>query len=616
MRNSDKLYWIYFFLLFMLAFIRVNAQEVEMKASAPAVVTVGQPFNYTVSGDFDGKVILPDMPGIRLIGGPSTFVSQQSSNVNGRLQLVRQVSYSYTFVADQEGDITIPPAKIVSGRKEYFSNPLQIKVIKGTQQAQAGSGQSSNSGEGKNESIFVQMIPSRKSLYLGEQLVLISKIYTQEPLQISDIKAPALEGFWKEDLKGDESSSKETLNGQNYLSLSFNRYLLTAQKPGNIQVSPVIVNCLIQKRVKSGRLTNPFDDPFFNDPFFDRVQTVPQSFSSNPLTIRVKPLPANPPAGFNGAVGSFTLKAALDKEEVKVNDAVSLKLTIGGQGNLILLKPVKVDFPPDLEIFDPKTDQQIKNTLEGSSGTVNFEYLIIPRHAGKFRISPIIFTYFDPLSEKYKTLQTNEFNFIVEKSGDQDESFLSSPGEVNQQGKIMGVQGKNVVSLANDILFIRLSAPNLKKTGQKLFGSIIFNLTYISFIILFIGIIIFQKERIRRNADIYAVRNRKARKLAQKRLSNAYKLMQANEESFYEEILKTLWGYLSDKLGINVSELSRILIHDKLQSISVSENILKQLWQVMDDCELARYGTGFGGDKKTIYNTVINLISELQESIK
>lgn len=309
------------------------------------------------------------------------------------------------------------------------------------------------------------------------------------------------------------------------------------------------------------------------------------------------------------------MKAVLDKDQAKVNDALTLKLTVNGRGNLMLLKAIKVDFPPDLEIFDPKSVQNIKHSIDGTNGSVSFEYVIIPRHAGKFRVSPIVFSYFDPADEKYHSLQTKEFNFSIEKSGEQDESFITSPGGAGSQGNIDAGQGKNVVSLANDIQFIQLTSPELILIGKTLFGSILFNSVFIITILLFVSLILLRKESIRRNADLNAVRNRKARRLAQKRLSKALVLMKANDDGFYEEILKALWGYLSDKLGVNVSDLSRELINQKLQSLSIPENLLKDLWQVIDDSEFARYGTGFTGNKEEIYNSAIKLISDLQENI-
>ena len=619
--NIMKYKFLRFLIFFILAAIGpadVNAQEKTITASAPSVVTAGQPFNYTISGDFDGKVSLPEMKGLRVVGGPSTFVSQQASNSSGRLQMVRQVSYSYTIIAEEEGEFVIPPAKIISGRKELVTNEVKVKAIKGTQQAQpanpspdAGSDESSGAA-----SIFARLMPSRKSVYVGEQLVVTSRIFTREALQIASVKISAFEGFWKEDLKGDENPVRDNYNGQSYLTLAFGRYLLTAQKPGEIRLSPMEVNCLVQKKVQSRGPSGLFDDPFFNDPFFDRVQTVEQSVRSNELVLNVKPLPANAPEGFAGGVGSFTMNTIIDKETAKVNDAITLKLTISGKGNLNLIKPVKIDFPPDLELFDPKSTQNVNHSADGTTGSVSFEYVVIPRHAGNYRISPVIFSYFDPATEKYLTLHSDEFNFTVEKSGEQDESFISAPGIKGEQGQIMGSKSENVVSLAKDILFIKLTPPHLRKTGNVLFGSVFFNLTFALSAFLFLGLIIIRKERIRRNADLNAVRNRKARKLAERRLMNAHRLLKANDEGFYEEILKVLWGYLSDKLGVNISELSRDLINKKLQSLSVPENLLEDLWKVIDDCEFARYGTGFAGDKTGIYNSTVKLISGLQENIK
>lgn len=596
------------------------AQDPEIKASAPSSVSEGQAFTYTISGDFDGKVSLPEMDGIRIAGGPSTFISQSVSNVNGKLKTVKEVTYTYTFIAEKEGDILIPPARITSGRKEYYTNEIRIKVLKGPQQATTEPGQSRESGEEPDGSIFVSQIPSRKTLYLGEQFVLSGKIFTQEPLQISDIKAPALEGFWKEELKGDESSSRETFNGETYLTLVFSRYLLTAQKPGEIRINPVDVNCLVQKRIKSGSQRNFFNDPFFNDPFFndsffDRIQTVKETVSSNALTIQVRPLPPNPPSGFNGAVGNFTLKAIIDKDQLKVNDALTLKIILSGQGNLALIKPVKVDFPPDLEVFEPKSVQNLQNSHNGTTGTLTMEYVVIPRHAGKFRISPVVFSYFDPGSAKYLSIETQEFNFSVEKSGEKDESFITSPGITGPQGRNESNQGQAVQSLADDIRFIMIKEPDLSRIGHKIFGTKIFVFTYLAVILAFIGLFILKRERIRRNSDVNALRNRKARRIAQKRLAVAHDLMRSDNDNFFDEVLKALWGYMSDKLGVNVSDLSREFITGKLQTFAIPEDLLKDLWHTIDECELARYATGIKVDKQGVYQKAIKLISGLQEKI-
>ena len=587
----------------------LSAQDSQIRATAPSSVVLGQAFNYTISGDFSGDVELPALKGFRLAGGPSTFVSSQSSMINGRIETVKTVTYTYTLLAQEEGEHTIPPATITSGRKKLTSNEVRIKVVKSAQEVATAEG-GNTGGNTENESIFIRQIPSRSSIYQGEQIILSTKIYTQEALNISNFKAPSFDGFWRHDLEADQNAQQERIKGNVYLTQVFKRDLLTAQKTGNLLIEPADLECILRKKVARNR-QNSFSDPFFDDPFFDRYENVPQGFKTNSITIEVKPLPAGAPAGFGGAVGEFGLKVSIDKENLKVNDAITLKVHVSGKGNLDLLKPLKIDFPPDLEVFDPKTSQNIKHTENGTSGSIDYEYVLIPRHAGNFRISPIIFSWFDPSQEKYKTTKSSDFNFVVEKSEGGDEAYISTPlssGNI-QQG------GKEVVSLAGDIRFIRLTPPDLVPLGKSFFGSTGFIAAFLIPLILLVILIILRKDYIRRNADINAVRNRKARRLAEKRLKNASLKLKSDDNGFYDEILKAIWGYLSDKLGVEVSQLSRDKIAGDLRIKNLEPEVLQSLWDLLDESELARYAGGVKGDKLKTYEEAIRMISILQEKI-
>jgi hypothetical protein len=588
----------------------VISQDARINASAPSSVVLGQAFNYTISGDFSGDVELPSLNGIRLAGGPSTFVSQQSSFINGRMETTKTVTYTYLLIAQQEGDVVIPPAKVNSGRKTYQTNEVRIKVVKSVQDAapvqDKNTVQSSPAGD---ESVFVKQIPSRSSVYVGEQFVLSTKIYTREALNIADFKAPQLDGFWRQDLAADQDAQQERLSGVVYLTQVFKRDLLTAQKSGIVTIDAASLQCNVRKKVSRSR-SGGFSDPFFDDPFFDRYENVPQDFKTNAVTISVKPLPDGAPAGFNGAVGSFSFKAAADKTQLKVNDAITLRVHISGTGNLDLLKPVKIDFPPDLEVFDPKSVQKLDHRQDGTTGSIDYEYVLIPRHAGNFRISPVLFSWFDPSDEKYKTARSSEFTFTVDKSDAGDEAYISSPRNQN----IANQGGKEVKSLAGDIRFIKITPPDLKPAGKLFFGSTLFIISFVLPLLILIALVVFRLERIRRNADMNAVRNRKARKLAEKRLKAASLKLKSEDNGFYDEILKAIWGYLSDKLGVSASELSRERISSELNSKNIDQDTLKSLWKILDDCEIARYASG-SADKNMIYQDTFRMISVLQEKI-
>ncbi len=588
------------------------SQDSQVRATAPSVVTQGQAFSYTLSGDFSGDVELPELKGMRYLGGPSTFVSQQSSFINGRMETTKTVTYTYTFMAQEEGELIIPPATVKSGRKEIKTNEVRITVVKSGAENSAANAGSSPEAPQARETVSFRQLPSKTTVWQGEQIVLETKIYTREALNISSFKAPGFDGFWRQDLEADNSSGKEVLNGSEYATQVFKRDLLTAQKSGEITIGPANIECMIRKKIARNR-QSAFDDPFFNDSFFDRYENVPQAFTTNSPVIKVKSLPVGAPEGFNGAVGSFNLKVSIDKDQLKVNDAITLKVRISGNGNLDLLKPVQINFPPDLEVFDPKSVQNLKHSQNGTSGSLDYEYVIIPRHAGNFRIAPIVFSWFDPTVAKYKTTTSSEFNFTVDKSEGGDESYITSP----LSSAISGQGGKEVVSLAGDIRFIRLTPPGLRQIGKTILWTPFFIASYVIPILLLLSLLVFRRERIRRNADFNAVRNRKARKLAEKRLRNASNLLKSDDNGFYDEILKAIWGYLSDKLGMNVSDLSREKTAKELEHKNLEPEVLNSLWTLLDDCEYARYasGTGGEGDKQKIYNDAISLISVLQEKI-
>jgi hypothetical protein len=585
-------------------------QETQIIASAPSSVIIGQAFNYTISGDFDGDVQLPQLKGLKLAGGPSKMVSQQSSFVNGRMESSKSVTYTFTLLAQEEGEWVIPPATVTSGRKLIRSNEVTVKVLKSAQSApsnQTGAGENSVDG---TESVFIRQIPSKTAIFQGEQLVLSTKIFTQEQLSISSFKAPGFDGFWRQELDADNSAKQERIKGGVYVSQIFKRDLLTAQKPGKLVIDAADIDCLIRKKVSQSR-QNVFNDPFFNDSFFDHYENVSRNFKTNSVSINVNPLPLGAPEGFDGAVGSFTMKAIIDKDKLKVNDAITLKIHISGNGNLDLLKPIKINFPPDLEVFDPKSVQNIKHSESGTNGTLDYEYVLIPRHAGYFRISPVVFSWFDPSQEKYKNVKSSEFTFNVDKADGTDEAYITSPLLSGNQKQ----GGKEVLSLSGDIRFIRLTSPGFIPIGQSVFGSVLFITAYALPLFFLLSLIILRKERIRRNADMNAVRNRKARRLAEKRLRNASLLLKSDNNDFYDEILKAIWGYLSDKLGVNVSDLSREKIAYELQQQNLDLVILQSLWSLLDDCEMARYASEKGGDRQKIYDEAISLISILQEKI-
>ncbi len=586
------------------------AAEVTIKASAPREVKVGQQFRLVYEiNTRGGKFKAPELKNFEILMGPSTSYSESTQIINGHIS--RHVSYTYTYIlqAMKEGDYVIPPARVYLKGKVYESGPVRIKVVKGSQPAAAGQG-SASPGQGAqevtvsgNSNLYVRMIVDKTKVYFGEPVAVTVKIFSRVSLTgFEEVDMPEFNGFLKQEIPTPNLTSlqREYVNGVAYNTGVIQRYLLFPQTTGDIKIDPVKIICLVRKRVHAS------PGGFFDD-FFDSYQTVRQPILSNPLTIHVSPLPAGAPVKFAGAVGTFGLDATVDKDTLKVNDAVTLKVRISGNGNLKLIQPPKIDFPPDFESYDPKIVSHIKNTVHGATGYKQFEYLMIPRHAGKYRIPPVTFAYFDPGAARYKTLRTPAFTLVVRKGQGETGARMITSGE-QEALKFIG----------KDIRYIHTGPIRLKKAGHTLFNTWFFRASYIVSLLLFL-ILLFAYRRHRKvMSDQMQVRNRKANKMARKRLKEAGQHLHRGDRSgFYEEVLKALWGYLSDKMLLPVSDLTRETAARALEERGVSKDLIERLLRVIDRCEYARYAPEGGSDAAMdkLYEETVAVISELEQKL-
>jgi hypothetical protein len=582
-------------------------QNVEFSASAPRVVELGEQFRLSYSLNAKGSdFVEPDFENFRVLSGPNVSSSSSVQIINGKMS--QSVSYTYTFIlmAISEGNFTLPPAKVSVKGKTYQSNSFSIEVVKGAQSATGNAGGTTSGGTqvpGTNEKLFVTVEVNKTSLYQGDNLIATIKLYTQRSLAgFDEIKFPPFTGFWSQDLESPQQIQlqRENVNGQIYEAGLIKRVLLFPQRSGEIQIDPFELTVVVQERTRSN---NPFDDFFGGS-----VRRIPIKVASKPVTIKVLPLPAGKPDHFDGAVGTYSLAASVDKTSVKANEAVNLKVKISGTGNLKLIKPLKVDFPPDLDVYDPKTSLNSKVTAQGEAGSVTFDYLFIPRYAGTYRIAPIEFSYFDPESKSYKTRTTKEFVIEVERgSGDQEMT----------SGVVQTLSKEDVKFIGQDIRFLKSQVPLKKKTGLW-FGTLNFYLFYLVPFVLFVVIILVRITQIKQNANQAQVRNRKANRISRKRLKVAVSFMKKNNsEKFYDEVLKAIWGYLSDKLAIPISNLSKDNVTELLIKHKVDEELTSQLMSLLNECEFARFApSAVSGGMDEIYRKTQKLISKLDQKIK
>ncbi|MFC2138230.1 BatD family protein, partial [Bacteroidota bacterium] len=515
------------------------ADKISFKASAPKSVTVGQQFQLIYSLNAKPKKFYtPDLSKFNVLAGPSQSSSSSVSIVNG--QMTQSFSYTYTYVlqAPNEGNLIIPPAKVTIGKDTYQSNQISINVTKAVQNQPNQSGQQNIENAAQvadNNEIYAVVSVNKKSVYQGEALIASVKFYSRYDIaDYAEPKLPKFEGFIVEDIDiGNPTFKQEAINGQVYKTVLFKKAVLLPQIAGEATIDPFEWEILYNVRVNR-RSRSLFDD------FFGSYQSVKKVVKSKPVKIKVKPLPAGKPSDFTGAVGNFTMSTSLSNDQIRENDAITLKVIISGNGNLKFINPPKINLPHDFEVYDPKVSINTKPSASGITGLKTFEYLMIPRHAGEYKIPKFTISYFDINTKQYKTISSKEFNIIVAKGDEQQDAVIVS-----------GLSKEDVKFFGKDIRYIKTDNIKLKPVGLFIFGSIKFYLFYIIGAVLFIGIVIIWKNKIKQNANIQRVKNKKANKLARKRLKTAQQYLNSNNKDlFYEEIVKAIWGYLSDKLTI------------------------------------------------------------------
>jgi hypothetical protein len=585
--------------------LSASAQDVSVKVQYPPVVTAGQQFNITWTVNAGGgEFAAPSFSPFYKLMGPQTSYNSSTQIINGRMSQSTSYTYIYFLQAVSEGKFVIPPAIFTLKNKSYSSDSLFIEVVgNGSQQKTASSNRAADQEvETGGKDIFVNLLLSRKEVYLGEPITATVKIYTRINIAgLNEIKFPQFNGFLKSDLNTPPLTSlnQENINGTIFGTGVVQQFLLYPQKTGEIIIDPVQLNVLIQQ--KSAQ-----NDPFFGD-FFSTYQTVPRMIASQSLKIKVNPLPGNQPDDYSGIVGKLDLKAVMSKDTVNVNDAINFRVTITGSGNLKVAAAPSMKLSPDIEVYDPKSTEDIKNGLNGTTGTKSFEYLLIPRHYGDFTIPPITYSYFNTSSGRYEQLRTQEFKFYARKGSDQNT-------DITVYG---GVSKEDVKYLGKDIRFIKSDTGNMSVSGSLLVTKRLYYSLFILAVFAFLMILFIRREHVRRNADISRVRNRKAGKVAAKRLHEASLCLKNNQlDRFYEEILKALWGYLSDKLNIPVSEMTRTRIISALAQRGIEESEMSSLNEILDKCEYARFAPSSSGtEAASLYDGASRFIKSVENSI-
>ena len=611
-------------LFLMLAPLWLWAQDdPTLTVSAKKQVVVGERFQVVFEANAEGKNFsAPSFEGFTVVGGPFTSTSSSFQMVNGSMSHSVKCTYTFALQAYQEGTFHVGSATLNVKGKKVSSEPFDIKVIPddGSHAAPSGGGdaagqgrsqQNTNDPQVSGKDLFLNVIPSKKSVYVGDQVVLTYKIYTKVPVSsLSVERMPSYAGFWTKDISDNSNSlrqNSEYINGIEYTTAEVQKTVIVPQRAGKLTIDPMIIECVAQVRTESNRQRSmdPFE-AFFNDPFFNRnIVNVKKELTSQTLTLEVKSLPENgKPASFAGAVGNYNFKSEIDKTELSTNEAFTLTLTVSGTGNVELLQMPTPVFPPDFEVYDPKVTSSVNPTSNGLSGTKKAEFLVIPRRAGSFTIPAVEFSYFNPANETYQTLQSESYEIKVEKGAGSDDG-----------GGIYASNQEDIKYLGSDVRHIMTGDPHLKPTSTVFFGSSAYFVALLALLVLFIVLLFVLKKREQLTKDTAANRNRKADKVARGRLKNAYQYLKAkDQEKFYIEMSQALWGYIADKTGIERSKLSMDTVSETMKAKNVPDELTQQFVDTLNNCEFARFAPGNAEEKMDdLYQRGIDVISKAEK---
>lgn len=613
--------------VFGLLSINSFAQNISFTASSPSVIGVGEQFSikFTINSNNVSNFVAPSISGFDILGGPSSSSVSSYSSVNGKITNNSSTTFTYVLMANREGNFNIGGAKINVKGETYTSNSLTIKVQKNptqSQRAQRQGAYSQNQTQTQkpvtvldDKALFIKAYANKSKAFIGEEVIITYKLYTLVNISEYQVnKMPINKGFWIEelDMSQDPTITTETIDGKRYQVATLRRVIAYPQESGNLTIAPLDIDVVAhiatrnQRRVSTG---DPFFDSFFNDPFFQSIgqagyERVKKNIKSNKISISVNELPKTNSI-FSGGVGNFQISASANPLKCKTNEAITLKYTISGSGNLSLIDKIDLKIPSDFDSYDPTINDQINKTNSGITGKRTFEYILIPRVQGEFKIPKVEFTYFDLKAKQYKTISTQEINLNIAK-GKEELSGLAQ--QMSEREKY----------LKRDIEHIFTKSPNfLSNTDLKYNTTLLY--VFLAFIpILCFGFILYKNHSNKKNSDVIYVKYKKATRVALNRLKKAKQYLQKQQkEEFYTEVAQATWNYLSDRFKIVKMDLSFDNVKTILQTRNLKEETINNLISLLNNCEYVRFSPGEELSKMdSLYEQAIKAISDIEAEIK
>lgn len=599
-------------LLTVMFSVAASGQQKKLETIAPPIVEAGKTFNveYRIAAQ-PQRIIDPTFTDFTLVG---TGSSTSMSGSPGKMETVS--IFTYVLVAHGAGKFTIPAASVVVDGETYTSQPKPIEVVgQGTAVPQGQQGAASQGGAGQSattsgggDDLFLRAVPDKTTVYRGEPVRVRFKLYSRIRNLGSEGggKIPSFNGFWQQSLDvSNYQPQTESYNSSVYSTFIVAEYLLYPTQSGTLTIDPLTMNMLVRE-VQRQPSRSIWDDL---NGGFPEVKETKRPVSSPAVPITVKELPANAPAGFSGAVGNFTMTSDVTQEAMPVNSAATYKIKITGTGNIPLIQAPKMEMPTSFEVHNSKMSEDTRITQAGIAGSRTFEYPFIARAEGDYRIEPVPFSYFNPQTGEYVTLNTREVNLkVAADTTGGPTSSLSPTGVLSKEElKILG----------RDIRFIKHDAPNLKANGTVLMCSVTWFAVAGLLIAAFVFMFFFLQRRIKQMRDAAIVKGKKANKvvLARLRVADEY-MKEGNQRRFHDEMLKALWGYLSDKLNIPVANLTKENVREELLKRGIPAEMINRYIDLISECEYAQYSPAESSPMQDKYKTAVEVISKFESYIK
>lgn len=594
---------LYVCIICLLCAFASAAQSVSLQVRDQA--EQGMKFSLTVSMknlDVESMPSPPKLNGCTFIYGPAVSNSMQTMIVNGQRTDSRSVNATYTYQADEVGNVTIPAITVTAKDGKKYTTPSKtIKIVPAGQRAQSPRQQRgpmdipdgskvNTDGIFSKDDFFVRINVDKHSVYEQEPVVATITLYTHQNISAFQmLTQPTFEGFLSEELDVDGSGvGRATVNDKEYATQVLKKCVLYPQKSGKLKLTSGTFDVTLYDRVYFNTGT-----PFQDFRVVEKQIKTPESVA----TIDVRPLPTPKPDGFDGAVGSFSADVQLSSTALHTNEPVTYTYTITGTGNIKYLKTPAVAFPPGIDQYTPKTDIDARYARGNMTGTYTTTFTLVPQEVGSFEIPPAKFAYFDPQAGEYRSMDLRGFNVKVAKG--------LSAGPAEQ---------KTIAKGMTDILHIKPVGDNLTKHPVFVFRQAWYWGLYALIALGFIMVIFAYRRQLRLNADVRGRQLARALKKAMKRFRTAKAMMaQHNSDKFYAEISKALWGYLSDKLGIPASQLVRENIAKELADYGVDQGGIDNVITILDECEMARFTPMHSDtDMSQLYDKVVNAVKSIE----